>query len=350
MRAAIPEEALYGRSWGKAYNKTEHILRLANDAEIYFRSMKEADAVRPLSVDGLIAEEFSYWTPYAWNECVRPTLMARDAPALFIFTPAGMNQAYEIWDRYVHGENGYTGFHFTSFDGTIPKEIIDAEFPPPPKTNDAVYRQEILAEFLAELGGVFSGVIDCVAGAKERPEQGRRYIVAADLGKYQDPTVIIVGDRERGHVVEFDRFLEVDWRTQRQRLVSYSKQYNDAVIWIDSTGVGDAPYDELVAEQAPVKGYKITSTTKPNLIEALRIAIVEGRITFPEIPELISELRIFQAKRTEAGNIRYSAPQGYHDDCVIALALFVWAMRGSTITDFRPVFGRERMRLPSGPF
>jgi len=47
-------------------------------------------------------------------------------------------------------------------------------------------------------------------------------------------------------------------------------------------------------------------------------------VSFPEIQELINELSIYEYEKTMAGNVKYSAPSGYHDDCVISLALAVW--------------------------
>ena len=36
---------------------------------------------------------------------------------------------------------------------------------------------------------------------------------------------------------------------------------------------------------------------------------------------LLGELLAFQAERLPSGLMRYSAPEGMHDDCVISLAL-----------------------------
>ncbi|MGD0451951.1 MAG: hypothetical protein ABSA79_12980 [Candidatus Bathyarchaeia archaeon] len=34
-------------------------------------------------------------------------------------------------------------------------------------------------------------------------------------------------------------------------------------------------------------------------------------------------------KPTPSGNVQYGAPEGYHDDCVIALALVAWQLKRS---------------------
>ena len=48
-------------------------------------------------------------------------------------------------------------------------------------------------------------------------------------------------------------------------------------------------------------------------------------ISFPDIPELINELSTFTFEQTDGGLIKYSAPDGMHDDIVISLALANWA-------------------------
>ncbi len=50
----------------------------------------------------------------------------------------------------------------------------------------------------------------------------------------------------------------------------------------------------------------------------------------PELwPEGIDELEAFEFTVTDAGNVCSGAPGGYHDDCVIALALAAWQLRPS---------------------
>ena len=320
LMRAIPRAVLAGESWDDAYKRGDNSIRLRNGGAILMRSMENADSVRPLSVDGLIAEEFSLWSPYAWQECVKPTLMARRAPALFIFTPKGMNQAYHEWVRAERGDDGYIGFHYTSWDGVVPRESIDAEAAGLP---DSVVRQEFYAEFLDELGGVFHGVDDCVAGDFQPPIPGRSYVMGVDLGK-TDATVPIVLDVESKHVAHIDRVTALDWKTQRALIASTARRYNDAVIWLDSTGLGDPIYDELVADGLRVKPYRFSVESKRALIEKLVIAIAERRITFPYNAVLVNELKIYQAHQLKSGGISYSAPAGYHDDAVIALALAVW--------------------------
>jgi len=334
----IPNEAVKGGSWGVGYNKSEHILTMGNDAQIFLRSMENADSVRPLSVAGLIAEEFSLWTPYAWNECVRPTLMAKAAPALFIFTPKGMNQAYELWDHAISGAEGHKAFHFTSYDGPVPREAIDAEAATMP---EGVRRQEIYAEFLEDLGGVFIGVRKCVAGDLEEPKYKETYIIGCDLAKTQDFTVMCVLKRSSRALVAFERFSQLDWEFQVAKVQAMSKRYYDATVLLDSTGLGDPIFDRLRSLGAPVEGYKFTAESKRKLVENLSLAISQGNIRFPDIPELVNELEIYAAEQLPSGGVRYGAPSGYHDDCATALMLAAWKLSGSGPPVYTPAIKDE---------
>jgi len=82
--------------------------------------------------------------------------------------------------------------------------------------------------------------------------------------------------------------------------------------------------DELQRSNIPVEGYKFTNATKKNLIENLSMMIEKQEISYPNIPELVNELKMYGYTMSPSGLTQYGAPQGYHDDCVIALALAAW--------------------------
>ena len=129
-----------------------------------------------------------------------------------------------------------------------------------------------------------------------------------------------------GHLCAFDRFSELDWVFQRKRIVQLAQRY-DARLLIDSTGVGDPVCDELYRENVHIDRYKFTNATKKDLIENLSIMIENGQLTIPQIPELINELKLYGYKTTPSGNVQYGAPEGYHDNWVVALALAAWQLK-----------------------
>jgi len=189
-----------------------------------------------------------------------------------------------------------------------------------------IFEQEYQAKFIDDGGEVFRGIMDCIAGDLEPYHPGKTYYAGVDLAKSYDYTVISILDGN-GHLCAFDRFNDISWTVQKQRIIDLCNKY-DAYAVIDSTGIGDPILDDLNAHIRAI-GYKFTNISKRQLIESLAMSIERREITFPEIPELINELSIFTFEQTSGGLIRYSAPDGLHDDIVISLALAHQAYYGN---------------------
>jgi hypothetical protein len=91
---------------------------------------------------------------------------------------------------------------------------------------------------------------------------------------------------------------------------------------IDATGVGDPIYDEIRAVLPDVEGFKFTSVSKTALVQRLSVAVEQAKVTWPAAWEVLTaEMRRYEYSIGPTGAIGYSAPDGYHDDCVMALAL-----------------------------
>ncbi|GAH31864.1 unnamed protein product, partial [marine sediment metagenome] len=135
-----------------------------------------------------------------------------------------------------------------------------------------------------------------------------------------------------GNQVYLDRFKEIDWKIQRERIKFISEKYNDAQIWVDATGVGDPIFEDLVNMGLDVQPYKFTNTSKKQLIQSLMISLEQEKIRILVRDEengkvQFNEMVIFEYEMTSSGLIRYQAPDGYHDDCVIALSLSNWGVQ-----------------------
>ena len=88
-------------------------------------------------------------------------------------------------------------------------------------------------------------------------------------------------------------------------------------------------------EDIEIHGYKFTNESKQNLITSLQVAFEKKEISYPEIPILLDELEAFEYEMLVSGKFRYSAPEGYHDDCVIALALCNWSKEHGILASAR---------------
>jgi len=297
-------------------------LELKTGSAIEFKSADNYNALRGVCIDMLVIDEAALVNREALESALRPTLSDTKGKAVFISTPKGRNFFFELFAR--GQDSGYPEWESFTFPTSANPYIDPLEIEEAKKTlPDNVFRQEYLAEFLEDSAGVFRNIKNCIQGDFEEPQVNHSYVIGWDVAKHEDFSVMVVLDTVINHVVAFDRFNQVDYTLQIERLKSLAKKYN-ATVLMDSTGVGDPILEQVIKNGINAEGFQFTNTSKQQLIEHLSVQLEQQNITFPYIPELVYELELFQYEMTRAGNVRYSAPQGYHDDCVIALALACW--------------------------
>jgi hypothetical protein len=94
--------------------------------------------------------------------------------------------------------------------------------------------------------------------------------------------------------------------------------------------MGEPVIEEMQRSGLPVAGFQTTATTKPPLIENLALAFERAEWQFQADPIWTAELEAYErVVSPTTGRSSYSAPEGMHDDCVIARALMTWQARGS---------------------
>jgi Terminase large subunit, T4likevirus-type, N-terminal len=259
-----------------------------------------------------------------WHNTLRPMVLDQRGEMIIGGTPRGKGLFHQLWMKGDAGELGWASYHFTSYDNPFldRQEIDDLASSMP----EAVRRQEIFGEFLDEAAGVFRGIQACISGGLASPTPTESYTAGLDVAKHYDWTVLTIVD-SKNHVVFFGRIQHLDWPFQKEWIKGHVARYNKADLTMDSTGVGDAIYDDLKGAGLAVTPFKFTSDSKKKLIESLMLSIEKQEITFPDIPELVGELKNFEYDIAPGGSIRYNAPEGFHDDCVISLALANWARK-----------------------
>jgi hypothetical protein len=70
-----------------------------------------------------------------------------------------------------------------------------------------------------------------------------------------------------------------------------------------------------------IEPFTTTNASKAQTIDALAMAFERGDIRILNDAVLVSELVAYQAQPLPSGLMRYGAPSGQHDDCVMALAI-----------------------------
>lgn len=285
------------------------------------RSADDPDSLRGEGLDRVILDECAFIAESAWNEALRPALSDRKGSALFVSTPSGRNWFWRLWTRGQSGDDPeWASWRFPSTLNPFldPAEIESARKDLPERT----FRQEYECEFIEESGGVFRNVEICVDADRSHPDAPHPhqvYTMGVDLARTQDFTVITILDG-LGRQVYHERFNQIAWERQIGAIVNAASQYHAHVV-IDSTGVGEPIYDRVQMAGIPTTPFHFSSASKGPLIDALAMRIEQGGLRLMDVPQQTAELLAYQYELTPSRNVRMNAPAGFHDDCVIALAL-----------------------------
>ena len=270
----------------------------------------------------VVLEEASRIAEATWSEVVMPTLADYAGDAILISTPMGRNWFWREWERgraQMDGEQA--AFTAPSTANPMPT-IARAAALAKARVPERVYRQEWLAEFLEDSGGVFRKVRDAATATPQAgPVPGHRYVVGVDWGKLVDWTVLCVIDATTREVVLLDRFNRIDYAVQKGRLQALCERFTPDAVYVEQNSMGVPLVEDLQRLGLPVVPFLTTNASKLLVIDALALAFEREELRVLDDPDLLNELLAFQAERLPSGTLRYSAPEGVHDDCVMALAL-----------------------------
>jgi hypothetical protein len=305
---------------------------------IEFRSAENPDTLRGDGVHAAVADEGSFWRHASWVS-LWTTLTRTRGHVRLISTPKGRNWFYDEYQKGLalnpDGTKKYPTHACyrlpTSSNPYVPRESIEEARQNMPED---VFKQEFLAEFLDESAGVFRNIGACqTAEWVENPVPGRQYVIGIDWAKHEDYTVFMIGDLATRKIVHIMKHNEIDWNVNIDRAVRTARKWNNAAILHDSTGEGDVIHDNLKAAYSNVEGYSIfNNAPKVALIQKAQLAFEKKEIAIPKrgshpnADRLQRELEIYGYQLSPQGKFVFGAPEGEHDDFVIALAMCWWRM------------------------
>jgi phage FluMu gp28-like protein len=320
----------------------DHRIELHNGGSAECWSLKSVDTVRGRAYDLVVIDEAAQYADLdeAWNGALRPLLTDRLGRAIFLSTPRGRNFFYHLYQMGQDAHNpDWASFHAPTAANPFiaPSEIVSAQQTMPAR----IFAQEYLAEFLAESGAVFRNVYACSVLSPALPSDfpaDTRFVAGVDWGRSDDFTAISIINADTGHEVALDRFREVGWAIQRERIARLMTDWRVAHIIGEANSIGEPNIQALQAEGLPIIGFSMTAKSKPPLIEALALALEREHIRLIHDPTATAELLAYQAEQVASGGWRYNAPRGGHDDTVIARAL-AWraVIQRPTVLEFSDV-------------
>ena len=311
-------------------NEQQHRLEIITGGVLDCWSAENLDAMRGRKYSRVLMDEAAMVRGLVdgWNAVVRPTLIDLKGDAWFTSTPKGKNGFYQLhllgrdpanaeWKSWTH--NSYANPHIDPAELDAMRQTM----------TERDYRQEILAEFIEDEGTVFRGLdAACRAPIATADEHaGHTLVAGADWGKQNDFTALSVGCADCKREVFLDRFNQIDYAFQVMRVTAAHDRWKIARWIVELNSIGQPIFEQLVRNGLPVSGFTTTVQSKMALIEGLSLALEQNSIMLLDDLAARAELEAYERKVTATGLSTYSAPEGMHDDTVIARALMYKAMQ-----------------------
>lgn len=324
-----------GKLWH--WRKQQKILTIL-DSFIDFRSVDQPENIEGFGYDKAFLNEAGIIlkNQYLWQNAIRPMLWDYKCHTIAAGTPKGKGVFHELYQRGLDPKQpDFASFTFSSFDNPyIQRDLIMEDIKSMPQR---VVSQEIYAEFLDDTGVVFRGVKDVATldpNAIPDVNFNHMYVIGCDVAKLVDYTVIVVYDRTDNNQVFQMKFNNIEWPAIQARIQHVSRKYNNALVILDSTGVGEPTFDQLARNGVPVEAIHLTNELKKQIIEKLSNWIELRQFRMINDEDSINELNSFTYDISDkTGRVFYGAPVGFHDDIVIAHGLAVWGMQPVSHTE-----------------
>lgn len=276
--------------------------------KIWFKTGDKPDTLYGEDVYGAVVDEASRMRAAAW-QAIYSTLTATNAPAKIIGNVKGRKNWFYLMAMAAKTNGTGKGYYRLK---TVENPTIDAATIEQARQDlpDAVFKELYECEPSDDGSNPFG--LDYIRRQCDSLSSGHPICFGIDLGKKVDYTVI-TGLDVQGKVC-FRESFQSSWGHTQEKILNLPQ----APILIDSTGVGDPIAEALQRSREEVESFIYTSKSKQQLMEGLAMGIQEGKLWYPK--EYLEELEIFEMEHTRTG-VKYSAPEGAHDDQVNSLAL-----------------------------
>lgn len=214
-------------------------------ARLYIIGADHPDALRGIYLDGVILDEYADIKPELWGGVIRPALADRQGWAVFIGTPKGQNQFYEMYRHAEKSADWYACLYRADETDVIPaEELADMKA----QMTDMEIRQELLCDFTASASDVVIP-IDLVSAAAEREltekdVEGQPVILGVDVARFgDDRTVLCV--RQGLLVKEVQTFTGLSTMDAADRVLVLLQKERPQGVFIDAGAMGAGVIDRL---------------------------------------------------------------------------------------------------------
>ena len=145
-----------GKIPGTKFNESELRCDLANGARITILGAENDQAIRGISLDGCVFDETQSIKPTIFPEVIRPALADRKGWCVFIGTPKGRNNFYQLYQSAIKNPKWYACTYKASETDILDEEELQAAKDVMSKD---LYEQEFECSFQAAITGSYYGTI-----------------------------------------------------------------------------------------------------------------------------------------------------------------------------------------------
>ena len=343
-----------------AWNKGS--IELENGSRIT-ASSTSSSAVRGFSYNIVMLDEFAFVPTNVADDffsSVYPTISSgKSTKVIIVSTPNGMNHFYKLWHDAEKKKNSYNAIeaHWSEVPGRDEKwreETIA-------NTSEQQFQQEFECDFIGSAGTLISptklknlvyddpltssGGLDVY----ENPIEGHEYIMTVDVsrGMKLDYSAFLVFD-----ITSYPHKLVAKYRNNEIKpmlfpdiIVQVAKQYNNTWILCEVNDIGDQvasiifydmEYENLLMTSMRGRagqvlgmgfsggktqlGLKMAKAPKKLGCSNMKQMVESDKVIFRDF-QIINELTTFVEKRDS-----FSAEDGCHDDLVMCLVMYAWAV------------------------
>ena len=231
---------------GTVANESETSITFLNGARIRLYGSDNGTAMRGQFFDGVVCDEIADFRPETWPEIIRPALTDsyHKGWCLFIGTPKGLNQFYDLYQYAQKDPEWYAGMF--RVDET---DILDEEEVKMARNTMAEnqYRREFLCDFGASMDNALitiDKVADAVAIKRTEAEvEGSAKILGVDVARFGSDRSVI---QKRKGLAAYEPkiFDDIDNMTLAGMVAQTITEWEPDAVFIDA-GRGEGVIDRL---------------------------------------------------------------------------------------------------------
>ena len=319
-------KALNGSGVIASANSTTCEINFINGSQIICRSIESMS--RGLTVSGILIIDETCFIDDESIYTLLPLINANNAG--LILTSSPFTAEGYFYNMYIKGMEGndpnIKSFDWAKEEGI--KQFLTEEKKALYKSvmSKNKYTTEILGEFLANDGLLFTNISACIGDAV--PTEKTAYIgIDFATGSDGDYTVL-TAINGKGQVFkqvavnDLTTTKEVDWLVGI--IENIKKGYTIRTILAEKNSIGAVYIDymrkSLLKSNLTVQEFITTNDSKRRIIEQLQTAFEQAAITIPNDPVLINELKRFQATVNPTTKVVKYEGKNSNDDRVLSLA------------------------------